>query len=392
MLGFQKKLTDWVNAGLIEEGQRSAILAHEQKHKQNKFGRGLVAASIFSILVGIVSIIASNWHEIPGMVKVEAHFGLNLIVGAILFWAALSDRDVIRESALLAFFGLTLTLIALMGQIFQLGGTLSGASVTWMLLTLPAIVFFGRSYITAIAWMIGFLATITIVMSEYLTGLPDFWQMVFVLAIGTYLPLSLMADGNLDLFRRLRPAYAAVFAWTGAALLTLNASMASFLWYNERASVLAEGTVEFGRFSLDKIWIIYAVFASVPAILFVHAAFHRFYKKNAAMETGAVFALGSVMILCAPFLLPSINSEIAAALSFVIYWIFLGWIGQSLAYGRLISLAIFLIAARIFVVYVEVFGDMLSTGIGLIAGGSVMLFLLWLARKMNRRLRRRAGA
>lgn len=307
MFGFQKKLTDWVDAGLIKESQRAAILAHEQKRKQNKFGRGLVAASIFSILIGTVSIIASNWHEIPGLVKIEAHFGLNLIVAVLLFWATLTNRDIVREGALLAFFGLTLTLIALMGQVFQLGGTLSGASVTWMVITLPAVAFFGRGYITAIPWMIGFLATITIVMSEYLTGLPDFWQMVFVLAIGTYLPLSLMADGNLALFRRLKPAYAAVFAWTGAALLTLNASVASFLWYNERWSVLADGTVEFGRFSLDQMWIVYGVFASVPAAVFVHAAFRRFYKDNAAMETGAVFALGSVIVLSAPFLLPSIS-------------------------------------------------------------------------------------
>jgi hypothetical protein len=57
-----------------------------------------------------------------------------------------------------------------------------------------------------------------------------------------------------------------------------------------------------------------------------------------------------------------------------------------MGWPRLISLSITLIAIRIFAVYVEVFGTLFDTGVGLIIGGAVMLGLIALARKLNRRL------
>jgi hypothetical protein len=53
---------------------------------------------------------------------------------------------------------------------------------------------------------------------------------------------------------------------------------------------------------------------------------------------------------------------------------------------RLVSLAVFVIAIRIFVAYVELFGTLFTTGIGLIVSGLVMLGLIHAARKVNTRL------
>ncbi len=53
---------------------------------------------------------------------------------------------------------------------------------------------------------------------------------------------------------------------------------------------------------------------------------------------------------------------------------------------RVVSLAITVIAIRIYVVYVELFGSLMQTGVGLIIGGVVMLGMIYVARKLNERL------
>jgi hypothetical protein len=51
-----------------------------------------------------------------------------------------------------------------------------------------------------------------------------------------------------------------------------------------------------------------------------------------------------------------------------------------------LNAAIVIIALRLVVVYVEVFGNLLSTGVGLIASGALLIALVWAAGKLIRKL------
>ena len=102
MWGRHKKLKEWVTAGVLTEPQAQAIEAYEAAHKKGHFGRGLVNLSIFAILVGVLSIIASNWYKIPGEVKIGVHLLLNAGIGTFALWADKKGRDVWREGATLA--------------------------------------------------------------------------------------------------------------------------------------------------------------------------------------------------------------------------------------------------------------------------------------------------
>jgi hypothetical protein len=55
---------------------------------------------------------------------------------------------------------------------------------------------------------------------------------------------------------------------------------------------------------------------------------------------------------------------------------------------RLLSLAITVLAIRIWVIYLEAFGGLAMTGLGLIFGGVFMLAMIYGARRLNRRLKR----
>lgn len=66
-----KKLSEWEQIKLIDEKQKSAILAYESRQGKTaavyfeRFGR-------FCIGLGILSLIASNWQEIPDSLKLSA--------------------------------------------------------------------------------------------------------------------------------------------------------------------------------------------------------------------------------------------------------------------------------------------------------------------------------
>jgi hypothetical protein len=51
-----------------------------------------------------------------------------------------------------------------------------------------------------------------------------------------------------------------------------------------------------------------------------------------------------------------------------------------------------LVALRVLVAYFEVFGSMFDTGLGMIAGGSVTLLVVWVWRRKSAALARRLGA
>lgn len=384
MFGMKHKVRAWRDAGLINPAQADAIFAHERESKRGTFGRNLAATGVFAILLGVLSIIAANWYMIPAEVKIGGHLALNAVVGIITWICAARGRTLARELFTLVFFGLSLTVMALTGQVFQLDGSLSLLLITWMVMTLPFIAIFGRTRVTAVLWMIAFLAVITVVMSEYLEPLPQFWQICFLYGVGTLLPLGLLADGSLRLFQRLKPLYAETFTRTGIALLGFNASMASFYWVTPRTHTLVRAIEGVGMDYTHGYLILAGIFmAAVVAIAF-HAILRGFYRDNPDQRVGVLFVIVSVLMIAMPVLIPGGEMQIAAAILFIIYWIFIGWIGQMLAWSRLISWAIALVALRILGIYIEIFGDMLSTGVGLIVGGAVVLVLIWAARKMNR--------
>src|SRR5262249_34701625 len=83
---------------------------------------GIAAVGIFSVLGGVISLIAANWNEIPDALKLAVGFAL-LISSA---WGArvLAKRDNTWPSdlLLLAHQGLVLAMIGLVAQIYDLSG------------------------------------------------------------------------------------------------------------------------------------------------------------------------------------------------------------------------------------------------------------------------------
>lgn len=386
MAGYRKKVQQWQDAGLISADQANAIVTWEQDKKSGKFGRGLVGVGIFAILTGILSIIASNWEVIPASVKIGAHLLLNAGVAAVAWRAARDGKDMIREGAALAFFFLTLTFMVLIGQTYQLDGSKTGLTVTWMIATLPFIAFFGKQYMTAIAWILSFVTVVCIVLHEQLSALSDFWGIFCAICVGTLLPLIFIGGGLTKMFQRVKPIWADVFVRTGFFFLALNASVATFAWYEKHGRISLSDLAQ-AHLSYSQGYLIYVSIFIVALLGILAMAFHHgFYRDNEPRRQGMGFAVVSILLMAFPVIIPEGESGLLAALSFIGYWIYAGWVGQQLAWSRLISLAIVLVTIRIFSIYLEVFGTLLATGYGLVVGGAVLLGLIALARRMNKKL------
>ncbi len=373
MSGLEKRLRRWQSAGLISEDQILSISTFEKNRHAGRFGRGLTGSAIFAIILGALSLVAANWHAIPGDVKIGVHVCLNAAVGYML-WSK-RGHDLWREGLTLAFFGLTLTLLALIGQVYQLGdGTYSGILGLWMIITLPFMADLAHKKMTVIPWMLAFLGTVWVVIGEHISILPAPWQSVFILGTVTMLPLALMADGTFRWVEKNRPVWSSVFKMTGAILLAVSASLGSLVWYGEIT-----------RAEMPILYILPLFILAVAGIA-THAYLNGFYHARPEMKYGALFALLSVITLFIPCVFQGVPPSMGSAILFILYWLCVGWLAQQAGWMRGISLAVILITLRIFMIYIEVFGSLLMTGWGLIMAGIVMLGLLVVAKKMNQRL------
>src|SRR5262245_32990548 len=122
-MSLSRKLQYWVDAKLISADQRDNILSYEKTRSGGRWKHGFGYVGVFSILLGCALMVASNWQQIPDTLKLGGHFTINAVLAWLVWqWRDNPERLPHREGALFFLWGLTLTLIALIGQIFQLSG------------------------------------------------------------------------------------------------------------------------------------------------------------------------------------------------------------------------------------------------------------------------------
>ena len=379
-----KKLKEWVAAGLMTDAQADSIHAYEEKKRGGRFGRGLAGLALFSILMGVLSIIASNWHLISGEVKIGVHVLINLGIGGLALWADKHAKDLWREGATLVFLGLTFTLIILVGQVYQLDGGAADAVLFWFVITLPFFMLMGKTYMTAVPWMIAFLAALSFVIFEKLQFLSDKDRAYVAFVLMVLLPLVFMVKGTNTWFIRNKKALTSVFLRSGFALTAIVSSIVLMAWQEY------EAVEYYNEFLISQVRVLIVMLAAFTGIA-VHAFFNRFYRDDPSLKAGALFAGVSLLCSTVPLLIPTIGGDVLSAVAFVGYWIFVGWIAQMANKMRIVSLAITLIALRIFVAYLELFGSLMQTGFGMIIGGLVLLALMYGAKKANTYIKAQGG-
>ncbi len=370
-MSVSTKLQKWLEAGLITADQKTRILDHEKTHSTNTWRNGVMNVGLLSILLGIALVIGSNWQIIPWQCKIGLHLLVNALLTALVWrWRNEPARDTPREIALGALWGLTLTFIALMGQVFQLGGEAYVAVRIWFWLTTPMVLLFAQSRALARIWAIAFVFYVPYdILSFTVDHVKDETvQQSVALCLAVLLPIIAWSIGAIPRVAVNRPTIGRMLRRLGIVLALASAGAASLNFYDLHTH--------------NNVAI--AVALAIVAIL-TRFVLRARYSDDMDRANIDVLALAGIFT-CVPFIMP-VHSDVCAIIDFIALCLLVGALYQQQGHSRRVSLAISFITMRLCVAFIELFGTMLMSGFGFIIAGIVLLALVRLGKHLDRLLK-----
>lgn len=373
-MNLHRKLAEWQERGLIDGEARARIEAYERQHQQPIWLYTVGGLGALTIVTGLVSLVAANWDAIGRSTKL----GLDLVLGACLaagLYLAVRHGKVWQADVLSAiYYGFTLASIALLGQAYQLGSPMVHGLWAWSLCTLP-LFFFVRGRYVALIWLAGLVWTASASCVTLVDHLADrgyaearLERLSVLLAFVCVTVLLLVARSRWLV--RERPQVSA--AWSGAlwSSIVVGSLFAAGIFYatpdGQPAFDLSLGLA--GVLALGLAWYVPGLFPeqSRPAHLGMRAMLLFVWL---CLAVGLSFARHDIPVLAA--ILQVVALGIA---SFTV-----------LALGRagMFNVLTALIGVRIIIMYFEVFGSMLDTGLGLVTGGILTVLLAWFWKRKS---------
>lgn len=350
----RRQLDRWVAAALISTEQARRIAAFEHERGRPFLPWAVAGLAAFTIAIGIVSIVAANWDAIPGRLKIGVDLLLLAGLGAGVVALDRRGSGWVVDTAIVVLYGAVLASIALVGQVYQLGGEAHMALLAWSALT-AVLMSRTRSGLPALLWIAGLQATY----GAWLYWLAEQHDLSIVALSGIPVAsLLCIALGGVAALRARRPALATMLTGVGWAELVLIAALATTVFY---ADLRDE--------DWTRLWpgLVLSLLIAVPV-----------WKGLAAAR--AANAARSLLAACLLFAyLPwaiAREQELVAALAFVGLWVLVAYVAHGLGSYRLLNLATAVIGVRILIIYFEVFGSLLGTGLGLVSGGALALLLV----------------
>lgn len=378
-MNIAKKLELWQQEKLISVEQTKAILNFESQSRKPIFMYYLLALGLFCIGLGIVSLIASNWQIIPAQIKLLLDLVLLLGVAWGLYDTNSKGKLWVFEGLTLFYAILILASIGLIAQIYQIQPDGYKAYLLWSILVFPMVIYTSRTALPII-W----LPVLSVSGLDLLDNIPFFSRIMDIL--GRSFPFAISISGILVLsfvyrflavnFRtRLASLIKSMKFWLVFDIVIMILIM-DFLggnsfhtdfgsklfnhgnqWSTLVIAILIIGTVGFGYFSNKHNYS--RLLTCVMAILLGFSLIYIVLPNNETMLNLWGFLLSSSVLCCL----------VAYALL--------------KSRRRLLNLTTALIALRIFIVYLQVFGTLLLTSIGLIVSGFVFLAILYAWRRLN---------
>lgn len=375
---IQHRLAEWQRAGLLSAQQAAAIAAFEQESAQHSarpyafYAIGGLGA--LAVAIGLISLVASNWQDIPPSVKLlfDLLLGVGLAVAAVC--AEASSSRFVREVLLLVFFGYVLASIGLTGQVYQLGGEAHEAMLLWCVITFAAMLHL-RTGLGAAVWLVALEATWLMngfQLIDKLGSRKD--ESLLFITLWFVTAMLLVLVGGAAPVRARRPALAQTAFLLGALQSLGMMALAPQVFYIRINDSVAVAPLVF--FVCVAVALVVAV--RVPALL--SALTGRAPEASAVLSLRVLVIYGT-LLSCFTALVPHGSMQLLGALSFLLLFALVGWVGYAARSYPLFQIATGILAVRVLIVYFEVIGSMLGSGLGLILGGALTLWVAWYWRK-----------
>ncbi|AWW73437.1 hypothetical protein CD351_03225 [Erythrobacter sp. KY5] len=368
-----RKIAAWRNAGLIDSATAQALIDYEAEHTRPLALWAVFGLGALAIGLGIISVVAANWEQIPGQLRLAVHLALLIGLNATL---ALRGDDLARispwvnEALLFVIAVLGLTFFGHLGQVYQTSSPLWKPLAAWLILFGPALLIYGRSW-PAAALLIGgsifcawdFAAADSGAMFE-----PERRTHWLIAAAVTALP-GLFApfaawkrerSARTDFWRQLELT-ALAYAVGGATLSCIVASFGAFegdddLIGSAGQLVRAAAALGFGLLLL----------IAKPGL--------------SGRVSGLVMAGSGITIALA---LGVNNVDLLAAALFMALWIGIAAAALAIDARGAFQLAVALVALRLIILSFELASDLLLSGFGLILSGLMILAVAWGAVRVS---------
>ena len=379
-MNLDKKLEAWQQAELIDANTAKRIRALESGTTRPILLWAMGGIGALAVGLGFISIVAANWSSIPNAMKLGVAFGLGCVL-ALSIYRALDitspmarsthpgSREWLLETLVIIFYGYALASLALVGQVYQLGGTIGGLLWLWTLGTI-GLVFIGRGRALATLFFLGLLSTLTANLDEWFDTFQQlhsetkgFEENLAVFIAGASPLLFLLVSclfSRIPTLLRARSHFAEVFGTGSWVLLAILGNYLQFLWYVGRDDTFFPRT---------------AVWACLAAGILVAAAIPKLYPhQNPRAQLGmrcailAVYAMGALGAGFDHASLPLIGALLNLG-----FLCLLAWAALQAGLKAAFTLLTALVGLRVIIIYFEVFGSLLQTGLGLIGGGPAHL-------------------
>ncbi|MEL7217597.1 MAG: DUF2157 domain-containing protein, partial [Pseudomonadota bacterium] len=147
-----RKIDAWHEAGLIDDATRVRLIAYEDEHARPLALWAVFGIGALAIGLGLISVVAANWDDIPGQVRLAIHF--ILIIGSLAALFLRGDQLSTKspwavEALLFVAAALGLTFFGHLGQVYQTSSPLWEPLAIWLALFGPILLLMGRSWLTA---------------------------------------------------------------------------------------------------------------------------------------------------------------------------------------------------------------------------------------------------
>ena len=368
-----RKIAEWHEAGLIDAETRDRLIAYEAAHSRPLLLWAVWGIGALAIGLGFVSVVAANWEDIPGLVRLAVHLALIAGLLALLFFrevqlAAKSPWAVEALAFITAALGLTF--FGHLGQVYQSGAPLWQPLATWLVLFAPLLLLTGRSWPTALAVLGGAVWTAWEYAGadgQYGVERSTLWSVWLALVTASpvlFAPVAAWArsrSARPDFWRRLEQL-ALAYAVAGASFACAIASVGGF--HQERVAQDAA--------SVTTAAVLIA--AGIATILARPGVSGRM--------AGAIIAGAGLLIPLAQLV---DRATVPAALLFFALWGGIAAAALAASWRGVFQMAVGVIALRLVILSFELAADLLTSGFGLIVAGLMILGVAWVAVRVSKR-------
>ncbi len=373
----KKQIKEWLESGTITQEQAQKMLTDvDQKSKEERSNKFIVAIStIGAILLGIGAIlfVASNWREIPDLMKVLILLGSTFGAYYLGYLFKYDKKNLPKVGVSLFFLGALLfgASIFLIAQIYHINANAHSLVLIWLIGVLPLVYAFRSEPIAALSSLLFF---IWIGLFIFRGGRFDedifFSFPVIYLSAGTLL----FSIGGLHYLKPQLIKIARIFRIAGIKIAMLSLFLLTFKFFSGyidsywfRNSRMLE--------DMSSQLMIGIVLFSILAIigLVINLLFNPSQSKTSSFESGAALGLLGFTLLFFFFPAESSVYTVIYNLLFAGLTIFLIYIGYQKSDIKIVNIGIFWLSVFILAKYFDFFWDLMDRSLFFIVGGLILV-------------------